>query len=215
MYPDLSRHTWVPQQTYDHISSESLPEPYLAWLLLGTLVFHWPYETALLAFDSFYVGHSTPQKWFDQIGQRNFPILLYPGWACGPLKSLLILLLRRDFAHLYHPFLLVQVDPLDLLVQEVLVVHKHIWAFYVSFFLGQRSPWRKNHLHPHHHWGQDHHHLLLLPDYHFFWGDPFLHPEISDPHLILQRSLLHLRFQVDLYLQLVFDFPGYYYPVPR
>ena len=64
MYRDLSRHTWVPQQTYDHISSESLPEPCLAWLLLGTLVFHWLCETALLIFGLFYVGHSTPQRWF-------------------------------------------------------------------------------------------------------------------------------------------------------
>ena len=199
MYQDLSRHTWVPQQTYDHISSESLPEPCLVWLLLGTLVFHWLCKTVLPIFGSFYVEHSTPLKWFDQIGQRSFLALLYLNWACELLKSLLTLLLRRDFAHLYHLFLLVQVDPLDLLGQEVLEVRKHIWDLYVSFSLGQRNLWRKNYLHPHHHWGQDHHHLLLLTDYHFFREDPFLHLETSDLHWFLQKSLLHLRFQVDLY----------------
>ena len=110
-------------------------------------------ETVLPIFGSFYVEHSTPQKWFDQIGQRSFLALLYLNWACELLKSLLTLLLRRDFAHLYHLFLLVQVDPLNLLVQEVLEVRKHIWDRYVSFSLGQRNLWRKNHLHPHHHRG--------------------------------------------------------------
>ena len=149
---DWSHHTWVPQQTYHHTSCESLPEPCLAWPLLGILVFHLLCETVLLTFGLFYVEHSIPQKWFGQIGQRSFPALLYLNWACELLKSLPTLLLRRDFAHLYHLFLLVQVDPLDLLVQEVLEVHKHIWDSYVFFSLGQRSLWKKkNHLHPHHH----------------------------------------------------------------
>ena len=123
---DLPHHTWVLQQTYDHTSSESLPEPCLAWPPLGILGFHLLCKTVLLTFGLFYVEHSTPQKWFDQIGQKSFLALLYLSWACELSNSLLILLLRRDSAHLYHLFLLVQVDPLDLLVQEVLGVHKHI-----------------------------------------------------------------------------------------
>ena len=132
--------------------SENLPEPYLAWPLPGILVFHLLYRTALLNFGLFSVEHSTLQRWFNQIGQKSFPALLYPNWACGPLESLPTLLLRRDLAHLYHLFLLVQVDLLDLLDQEVLGVHEHIWVPSVFFSLGQRSLWRrKNHPHPHHH----------------------------------------------------------------
>ena len=123
---NVSNVSWVLQQTYDHTSSESLPEPCLAWLLLGILVFRWLCETVLLTFGLFYVGHSTPQRWFNRIGQKSFPALLCLSWACELLKSLLTLLLKRDFAHLYHLFPLVQVDLLDLLVQEVLGVHTHI-----------------------------------------------------------------------------------------
>ena len=71
------------------------------------------------------------------MGQKSFLALLYLSWACELLKSLPTLLLRRDSAHLYHLFLLVQVDPLDLLVQEVLGVHKHIWDFMFSFRWGR------------------------------------------------------------------------------
>ena len=59
---DRFHHTWVPQQTYDHTSSESLPEPCLAWPPLDILVFHLLCETVPLAFGLFYVEHSTPQK---------------------------------------------------------------------------------------------------------------------------------------------------------
>ena len=96
--------------------------PCPAWPILRILVFHLLYRIALLNFGSFSVEHSTLQRWFDQIGQKSFPSLLYLNWACGPLESLPTLLLRRDLAHLYHLFLLVQVDLLDPLDQEVLGV---------------------------------------------------------------------------------------------
>ena len=126
MYRGQSHHTLVLQQTCGQTSSESLPEPCLAWHLLGILVFRLLFKTVLLNFDLFSVEHSTLKRWFDQIGQKSFPNLLYLNWACGPLESLPTLLLRRNPAHLYHLFLLVQVDLLDLLDQEVLGVHKHI-----------------------------------------------------------------------------------------
>ena len=126
MNRDWSHHTWVPQQTYDHTSSENLPEPCPAWPLLGILVFHLLCETVLLTFGLFSVEHSTPQKWFNQIDQKSFPTLWYLSWAYGLLESLPTLSLRRDSAHPYNPFLLVQVDLLDLLDQEVLEVYKHI-----------------------------------------------------------------------------------------
>ena len=126
MYQGQSHHTLVLLQTYGQISSESLPEPCLAWPLLGIPVFHLLCETVLLIFGLFFVEHSILQKCFNQTGQKSFPMLWYLNWACGPLESLPTLLLRRDSAHLYHLFLLVQVDLLDLLDQEVLGVHKHI-----------------------------------------------------------------------------------------
>ena len=119
-----SHHTWAPQQTYGQTSSENLPVPILHGLCLS--------------FGLFSVEHSTLQRWFDQIGQKSFPALLYLSWACEPLESLPTPLLRRDLAHLYHLFLLVQVDLLDPLDQEVLGVHKHIWVPSVFFSLGQR-----------------------------------------------------------------------------
>ena len=126
MYQGQSHHTLVLLQTCGQTSSESLPEPCLAWPLLGILVFHLLCKTVLLIFGLFFVEHLILQKWFNQTGQKSFPTLWYLNWACGPLESLPTLLLRRDSAHLYHLFLLVQVDLLDLLDQEVLGVHKHI-----------------------------------------------------------------------------------------
>ena len=136
---DQSHHTLVLQQTCGQTSSESLPEPCLAWSLLGILVFRLLYGTALPNSGLFFVEHSTLQRWFDRIGQKSFPTLLYLNWACGPSESLPTLLLRRDLAHPYHLFLLVQVDLLDLLDQEVLGVHKRIWVPSVFFSLGEES----------------------------------------------------------------------------
>ena len=126
MYRDQSHHTLVLQRTCGQTSFESLPEPCLAWPLFGIPAFRSLFKIVLLNFDLFSVEHSTLQRWFNQIGQKSFPNPLYLNWACGPLESLPTLLLRRDPAHLYHLFLLVQVDLLDLSDQEVLGVHKHI-----------------------------------------------------------------------------------------
>ena len=126
MYWGQSHHTLVLKRTCGQTSSESLPEPCLAWPLLGILLFCSLFRTALPNFDLFFVEHSTLQRWFDRIGQKSFPTLLYLNWACGPLESLPTPLLRKDLAHPYHLFLLVQVDLPDLLDQEVLGVHKHI-----------------------------------------------------------------------------------------
>ena len=154
MYQSQSHRTLVLQRTYGQTSSESLPKPCLAWPLLGIPVFHSLFGIALLNSDLFFVGHSTLQRWFDQIGQKSFPNPLYLNWACGPLESLPTLLLKKDLAHLYHLFQLVQVDLLDLLDQEVPGVHKRIWVPSVFFSLVQGNLWRKRnhpHPHPHHH----------------------------------------------------------------
>ena len=150
MYRGQSHHTLVLQRTCGQTSSESLPEPCLARPLLGIPVFRSLFRTALPNSDLFFVEHSTLQRWFDQIGQKSFPNPLYPNWACGPLESLSTLLLRRDPAHLYHLFLLVQVVLPDLLDQEVLGVHKRIWVPSAFFSLGQKNLWRRRN-HPHHH----------------------------------------------------------------
>ena len=139
MYQSQCHSTVVLQGTYGQTSSESLPEPCLAWPLLGIPVFHSLFGTALINSDLFFVEHSTLQRWFDQIGQKSFPNLLYLNWACGPLESLPTLFLKKDLAHLYHLFLLVQVVLSDLLDQEVLGVHKRIWVPSVFFSLVQRN----------------------------------------------------------------------------
>ena len=126
MYRGQSHHTLVLQRTCGQTSSESLPKPCLAWPLLDILVFRSLFRTALPNFDLFFVEHSTLQRWFNQIGQKSFLTPLYLNWACGPLESLPTLLLKKDLAHLYHLFLLVQVVLPDLLDQEVLGVHKRI-----------------------------------------------------------------------------------------
>ena len=84
-----SHHTWALQQTYDQISSENLPVPYLAWPLPGILVFHLLYETALPNSGLFSVEHSIPQKWFDQTGQKEFssPVVSKLGWWAFRVSS--------------------------------------------------------------------------------------------------------------------------------
>ena len=177
-----SHHTWALQQTYGQTSSENLPVPFLAWPLPGILVFHLLYGTALLNFGLFSVEHSTLQRWFGQIGQEfSSPVVYKLGlWAFRVSSSTFV---KGRSCPSLSSLPACQVDLLDPLDQEVPGVHKHIWVPSLFFSLGQRSLWRrKNHPHPHHHWGQGHHHLPLLSDYHFFWGDLFLHLEIFYPY---------------------------------
>ena len=75
----------------EHILSFKRPDPRsqvdTTSVLLDILGFHLLFETVPLIFGSFYVEHSTPRTWFDQIGQRSFLALLYPNWVCGLLES--------------------------------------------------------------------------------------------------------------------------------